>query len=121
MNRMPARVGIDVPAEAAAERARRATGAAVSAVEPAPSPPDPEVPAKAQRRRFSVEYRLTRMPPMTMNEARRIERSYDTRRPPAGDVVPREAGRAVVGAGPHGSPHARGCTALLAGAPCARP
>ena len=24
---------------------------------PSPSPPDPEVPAKAQRRRFSVEYR----------------------------------------------------------------
>jgi len=51
MNRMPARVGIDVTGEAA-------TGASVSPVEPGPRAPDPEVPARAQRRRFSVEYRL---------------------------------------------------------------
>ena len=58
MNRMPAPVGIDVTAEAEAEGARRATGASVAAVEPAPRAPNPEVAAKAQRRRFSVEYRL---------------------------------------------------------------
>ena len=58
MNRMPAPVGIDVTAEAEAEGARRATGASVSAVEPTALRPDPEVPAKVQRRRFSVEYRL---------------------------------------------------------------
>ena len=57
MNRTPARVGIDVTGEAEAEGARTATGAAVSPVEP-PRVPDPEVPAKVQRRRFSVEYRL---------------------------------------------------------------
>ena len=58
MNRMPASVEIDVTAEAEAEGARRATGASVSAVKPAPRVPDPEVPAKVERRRFSVEYRL---------------------------------------------------------------
>src|SRR2546425_910939 len=58
MNRMPVSVDIDVTAEAEAEGARRATGASVSAVEPAARVPDPEVPAKAQRRRFPAEYRL---------------------------------------------------------------
>jgi transposase-like protein len=58
MNRMPVSVEVDVTAEAEAEGARRATGASVSAVEPAARVPDPEVPAKVQRRRFSVEYRL---------------------------------------------------------------
>ena len=58
MNRMPASGEIDVTAEAEAEGARRATGASVSTVKPAPRVPDPEVPAKVQRRRFSVEYRL---------------------------------------------------------------
>lgn len=65
MNRMPASIGNDVTAEAEAEGARRATGASVSAVERAPRVPgppaaasDPEVSAKVQRRRFSVEYRL---------------------------------------------------------------
>ena len=58
MNRMPASLEIDVTAEAEAEGARRATRASVSAVEPTPRVPDPEVPAKVQRRRFSVEYRL---------------------------------------------------------------
>ena len=58
MTRMPASGEINVTAEAEAEGARRATGASVSAVEPSPRMPDPEVPAKVQRRRFSVEYRL---------------------------------------------------------------
>ena len=58
MIRMPVSVEFDVTAEAEAEGARRATGASVSAVEPAPLRPDPEVPAKVQRRRFSAEYRL---------------------------------------------------------------
>lgn len=58
MNRMLASGEIDVPAEAEAEGARRATGASVSTGKPAPRVPDPEVPAKVQRRRFSVEYRL---------------------------------------------------------------
>jgi transposase len=39
--------------------ARRATGvASASAVEPGARRPDPEVPAKAQRRRFTAEYKL---------------------------------------------------------------
>ncbi len=58
MNRMPVSLEIDVTAEAEAEGARRATGASVSAVEPAPRRPDPEVSAKVQRRHFSAEYRL---------------------------------------------------------------
>src|SRR5713101_8689397 len=58
MNRMPASREVDVTAEAEAEGARRATGDSVSAVEPARRAPDPEVPAKVQRRRFSAEYRL---------------------------------------------------------------
>ena len=69
----------------------------------APLPPVPFWAAAPERGPTS------RMPPTTMNEASRIERFYDTRRPPAGDAVPREAGRAVVGAGPHGSvPRTRG-------------
>ena len=58
MNRMPVSLEIAVTGEAEAEGARRATGASVSPVEPGPRALDPEVPAKAQRRRFSVEYRL---------------------------------------------------------------
>ena len=58
MNRMPVSLEIAVTGEAEAEGARRATGASVSPVEPAPKVPDPEVRAKVQRRRFSVEYRL---------------------------------------------------------------
>ena len=58
MNRMPLSLEIDVTAEAEAEGARRATGASVSTVEPAPRRPDPEVAAKVQRRHFSAEYRL---------------------------------------------------------------
>ena len=58
MNRMPVSLEIDRTAEAEAKGARRASGASVSAVEPAPRMPDAEVPAKVERRRFSVEYRL---------------------------------------------------------------
>jgi transposase len=58
MPRMPASLEIDVTGGGAAEGARRATGDAASPVEPRPRDPDPEVPAKAQRRRFSAEYRL---------------------------------------------------------------
>ena len=59
MDRMLATaVEIDVPAGPAAEGARRATGVAGLAGTSRATPPDPEVPAKAQRRRFSAEYRL---------------------------------------------------------------
>src|SRR5216683_492235 len=58
MNRMPAVVELDMSAGPEAEGARRATGASGFAdISRAPAP-DPEVPAKAQRRRFSAEYRL---------------------------------------------------------------
>lgn len=39
------------------EGARRATGVAGAAAPPATDPRDPEVPAKAQRRRFTAEYK----------------------------------------------------------------
>ena len=55
---MPASLEIDVTAGAEAEGARRATGDSAPAVERGPRDPDPEVPAKARRRRFSAEYRL---------------------------------------------------------------
>src|SRR5712692_12010506 len=59
MNRMLATaVEIDVPAGPDAEGARRATGEAGPAGTSRTPAPDPEVPAKAQRRRFSAEYRL---------------------------------------------------------------
>ena len=54
MNRMPATVEMDVAAEA--EGARRATGA--FAATSRASAPDPEVPAKVQRRRFTAEDRV---------------------------------------------------------------
>ena len=57
MNRMPVSLEIAVTGEAEAEGARRATGASASPVEPVPRVPDPEVRAKVERRRFSVEYR----------------------------------------------------------------
>ena len=43
-----------------AEGARRATGESAGDVEPGPRPvePDPEVPEKARRRRFSAAYKL---------------------------------------------------------------
>jgi len=56
MNRMPAAVEMDVPGPEA-EGARRATGASGLGTSRAPAP-DPEVPAKVQRRRFPAEYRL---------------------------------------------------------------
>ncbi len=56
MSRMPASVAIDPSSEdTAAEGARRAPGAAASVT--APVRPDPEVPAKVQRRQFTAEYR----------------------------------------------------------------
>lgn len=59
MNRMLATaMEIDVPAGSDAEGARRATGEAGPAGTSRATPPDPEVPAKVQRRRFSAEYRL---------------------------------------------------------------
>ena len=58
MNRMTAAVEMDVPAGPEAEGARRATGASGPAATSRAPAPDPEVPAKVQRRRFSAEYRL---------------------------------------------------------------
>jgi len=60
MNRMPAAVEMNVGEGADAEGARRATEAAGPlATLRAPTPtPDPEVPAKVQRRQFTAAYRL---------------------------------------------------------------
>ena len=58
MIRMPADVEMDVAGGAEAEGARRATGAFGPATMSRTIDPDPEVPAKAQRRRFPAEYRL---------------------------------------------------------------
>jgi transposase len=58
MNRMPPTVEMDVAAGPEAEGARRATAAFGPAATLRASAPDPEVPAKVQRRRFSPEYRL---------------------------------------------------------------
>ncbi len=59
MDRMLATVvEIDVPAGPDAEGARRATGVSGPAGPSRAPAPDPEVPAKAQRRRFTAEYRL---------------------------------------------------------------
>jgi transposase len=58
MSRMPVSVEIDVTERAEAEGARRATGDSALSVERPARDPDPEVPAKARRRRFSAEYRL---------------------------------------------------------------
>ena len=59
MDRMlAATVEIDVPAGPDAEGARKATEVAGPASTSRVRPPDPEVPAKVQRRRFSAEYRL---------------------------------------------------------------
>ena len=57
MNRMPAAVEINVAEGPEAEGARRATGASGPSATLRASTPDPEVPAKVQRRRFSAEYR----------------------------------------------------------------
>ena len=58
MTRMPAAVEMDVAEGAEAEGARRATAAFGPSVTSRATDPDPEVPAKAQRRRFPAEYRL---------------------------------------------------------------
>ncbi len=58
MTRMPPAVEMDVVVGPKAEGARRATGAFGPTATSAAMAPDPEVPAKAQRRRFTAEYRL---------------------------------------------------------------
>ena len=57
MIRMPAAVEMDVAMEPEAEGARRATAASGSIATSRATDPDPEVPAKARRRRFTAEYR----------------------------------------------------------------
>ena len=57
MNRIPAAVEMDVAEGPEAEGARRATGASGSSATLRASIPDPEVPAKVQRRQFTAEYR----------------------------------------------------------------
>jgi transposase-like protein len=57
MERMLAAAEIDVLAGPDAEGARRATGGAGSAGTSRAPAPDPEVPAKVQRRQFTAEYR----------------------------------------------------------------
>jgi len=57
MNRMPAAGEMNVAEGPEAEGARRATGASGLSATLRPAP-DPEVPAKSQRRRFTIEYRL---------------------------------------------------------------
>ena len=58
MNHMPPAVEMDVVVGPKAEGARRATGAFGPTATSAATAPDPEVPAKAQRRRFTAAYRL---------------------------------------------------------------
>ena len=55
---MPAAVEMDVVVGPEAEGARRATAAFGPATASRPPDPDPEVPAKVQRRRFTAAYRL---------------------------------------------------------------
>ena len=55
---IPGAVEIDVVVGAEAEGARRATGDSGPMTTSRATAPDPEVPAKVTRRRFSVEYRL---------------------------------------------------------------
>ena len=60
MHRMPSgvvKMETDVAAGPEAERARRATAASGPAATSRASDPDPEVPARVQRRRFTAEYR----------------------------------------------------------------
>jgi transposase-like protein len=57
MERMLAMAEIDVPAGPDAEGARRATGVAGPVGTSRPLAPDPEVPAKVERRQFTAEYR----------------------------------------------------------------
>ena len=58
MNRMPAAVEMNVAVGAEAEGARRATGASAPMATLRAPTPDPEVPAKVQRRQFTAAYRL---------------------------------------------------------------
>jgi len=55
---MPVAVEIDVAEGPEAEGARRATGAFGPSATSRATEPDPEVPAKVERRRFTAEYRL---------------------------------------------------------------
>jgi hypothetical protein len=57
MNRMPGAVDINVAEGPEAEGARRATAASGSSATLRASTPDPEVPARVQRRQFTAEYR----------------------------------------------------------------
>ena len=57
MNRMPAAVEMNVAEGAEAEGARRATAASASSATLRALTPDPEVPAKVERRQFTAEYR----------------------------------------------------------------
>lgn len=57
MNRMPVPEEIDVVEGPEAEGARRATAAFGPSTTSRATAPDPEVPAKAQRRQFTAEYR----------------------------------------------------------------
>ena len=57
MNRMPAAAELNVAEGPEAEGARRATGASGPSATLRASTPDPEVPAKVQRRQFTAEYR----------------------------------------------------------------
>ena len=58
MTRMPAAEEMDVVVGPEAEGARRATAAFGPTTTSRATDPDPEVPAKAARRRFTAEYRL---------------------------------------------------------------
>src|SRR3972149_307188 len=58
MNRIPAAVEMNVAEGPEAEGARRATGASGPSATLRASTPDPEVPAKVQRRQFTAAYRL---------------------------------------------------------------
>ena len=58
MNRMPTVVEMNVAEEPEAEGARRATAASDSSATLRVPTPDPEVPARVQRRQFPAAYRL---------------------------------------------------------------
>jgi transposase len=58
MTRMPVAVDLDVVEGPEAEGARRATAAFGPSTTSRATDPDPEVPAKVQRRQFTAEYRL---------------------------------------------------------------
>src|SRR6266508_553931 len=57
MHRTPAAIEMNVTEGLEAEGARRATGVSGSSVTLRAPAPDPEVPAKVQRRQFTAEYR----------------------------------------------------------------